>query len=385
MQRIDIEPRKDWRQTAEAHGFVFHSPDDDAYWDESAYYALTLEQVEGALEPAVETVEEMCFEVVARVAEDEALMTRLGIPARFHDYVAQSWKRGDRNLYGRMDFAYDGTDIPKLYEYNADTPTALYEASIFQWVWLEQQIERGKIVRGADQFNSLHEALLESLPQLGIDNTLHLVSVADSEEDVGTVEYLADCAQQAGLTVEQMSIEQIGLSPEGRFVDLWDQPISWMFKLYPWEWLFADDFSAHLPRSGCQFIEPPWKAILSNKGLLPLLWEMFEGHPNLLPAYFADDPRADALDGKVIKPLFGREGENITIRAPGIETERGGEYGAEGHIVQAFHPLPDFDGRHPVMGCWVVASQPAGLGIREDNGLITTDDARFIPHIILPD
>jgi len=385
MKRVPIAPRPDWRQTAEKHGFVFHSPEDDAYWDESAYYALTLGQVEEHLEPAVEAVEEMCFEVVERVVADEALMTRLGIPRNFHDYVVQSWRRGERNLYGRMDFAYGGSGAPKLYEYNADTPTALYEASIFQWVWLEQQMERGQVPAGSDQFNSLHEALTEALRQLGIDGVLHLASVDDSDEDIGTVEYMADCAQQAGLTVERMTMGEIGLAPDGRFVGLLGEPIEWLFKLYPWEWLFADDFGAHLPRSGCRFIEPAWKAILSNKGLLPLLWEMFEGHPNLLPTFFADDPRADELDARVIKPLFGREGENISIRTPDIETDRGGHYGAEGHIVQAFHPLPEFDGRRPVMGCWVVASQPAGLGIREDDGPITTDDARFVPHLILPD
>ncbi|WP_417514983.1 glutathionylspermidine synthase family protein [Minwuia sp.] len=384
VQRIDIAPRPDWKQTAEAHGFTFHSPEDDAYWDESACYALTLDQVEGDLEPAVEAVEEMCFEVVERVAADEMLMSRLGIPASFHQYVADSWRYRERNLYGRMDFAYDGSGSPKLYEYNADTPTALYEASIFQWVWLEQQIERGHIAEGTDQFNSLHEQLIDAFGNIGVTGKLHLAAVSDSDEDRGTVEYLADCAGQAGLDVEQLTMEEIGLGPKGAFVDLWDQPIDWLFKLYPWEWLMRDDFGANVPASGCHFIEPAWKTILSNKGLLPVLWEMFEGHPNLLPAYFADDPKADALESRVIKPILGREGANISIEAPGTSVSSGGDYGKEGYVVQQYAPLPDYGGRHPVFGCWVVASQPAGLGIREDNGLITTDDARFVPHIILP-
>lgn len=385
MRRIEIPPRADWKQTAEKHGFIFHSIGDDGYWDESACYEFTLEQVEGDLEPAVEAVEAMCFEVVERVVVEPGLMTRLGIPAPFHDYIAESWRRQDRNLYGRMDFAYDGAGPPKLYEYNADTPTALYEASIFQWVWLEQQLERGQLPAGADQFNSLHEALLEALPNLGIGPFLHLASVSGSDEDFGTVAYLADCARQVRIKTEQMAMEDIGLSEDGRFRDIGGRPIEWLFKLYPWEWLFADEFGQHIPGSGCRFIEPPWKAILSNKGILPLLWEMNEGHPNLLPAYFADDPRARELEGRVTKPLFGREGENIVIDAPGVTERRPGHYGDEGSIVQSFHPLPDFDGRRPVCGCWVVASQPVGLGVRDDSSLITSDGARFVPHIISPD
>ena len=64
-----------------------------------------------------------------------------------------------------------------------------------------------------------------------------------------------------------------------------------MFKLYPWEWLFREDFGASLAGSPTRWLEPPWKAILSNKGILPLLWAMFPRHPNLLPAFFEDDPR----------------------------------------------------------------------------------------------
>ena len=50
-----------------------------------------------------------------------------------------------------------------------------------------------------------------------------------------------------------------------------------------------DQISASLDQgSKVQLIEPPWKAILSNKGVLPLLWQRHEGHPNLLPAFFDD-------------------------------------------------------------------------------------------------
>jgi glutathionylspermidine synthase len=146
-----------------------------------------------------------------------------------------------------------------------------------------------------------------------------------------------------------------------------------------------EDFARFLPTNGVHFLEPPWKAVLANKGLLPFLWEMFEGHPNLLPSYFEDDPRAAALSPRFVrKPLLSRQGWNVEIHG-GEDTPsyRDGPYGAEGYIVQAFHPLPDFDGAYPLVGGWMVAGRSAGLCIREDRNLVTGVDAQFVPHVIL--
>ncbi|MEE2996772.1 MAG: glutathionylspermidine synthase family protein [Pseudomonadota bacterium] len=384
MDRIPVEPRKDWRETAEAHGFRFHTPDDERYWDESVYYRFTLEQIENHLEDPTEEIEQLCFQVVERASSDETILKRLGIPEAFWDFIANSWRQQDRNLYGRLDFAYDGTSPAKLLEYNADTPTSRYESSIFQWVWLEQAIERSLIPDESDQFNSLHEALTEAWRGMGVNGTLHLACCKDSQEDEGTVEYMADCARQAGVETRLIYIEDIGVSADGHFTDLQDTNIGHLFKLYPWEWLMSEDFGKHILQNNTRFVEPGWKAILSNKGVLPLLWEMFEGHPNLLPAYFEGDPLAAALEGDFVrKPLFSREGANIEIFQGGQRTiSADGEYGAEGHIVQALHPLPDFSGNFPMVGSWLVASKPSGICIREDTTLITGDDARFVPHII---
>jgi len=385
MQRIAVAERQDWKETALEHGFDFHSIDNDPYWDESAYYRFTLRQIEDDLEEPVEELEQMCFAVVERAIADEEVLCRLAIPAAFWEYVAETWTDRHRNLYGRMDFSYDGTGPAKLLEYNADTPTTLYESSIFQWTWLEQAMERGLIPAGCDQFNSLHERLVAAFQNFGIDGPLHVACARDSEEDKGTVDYVEDCARQAGLQTHFLYMEDLGIDAEGRFSDVEDRFIHTLFKLYPWEWIMAETFGLQVLTSGAQFIEPAWKSILSNKGLMPLLWEMFEGHPNLLPAYFADDPRASDLgDTYVQKPLLSREGRNIEIVRNGqISTSNDGPYGDEGFVVQAFHPLPGFDGNHPMLGCWLVASQAAGMCVREDRALVTSDDARFIPHVIL--
>ena len=385
MERRAVRPRDNWQQVAAEHGFTFHTPDGERYWDESHAYRFTLREIEENLEDPAEELEQMCFEVVERAVADEDVLRRLAVPEMFRGYVADSWRNGERNLYGRMDFRYDGNGPAKLYEYNADTPTALYESAIFQWVWLEQAMEQGLVPEGADQFNSLHERLIDAIGRFGIDGPLHLACARDTDEDLGTVEYLEDCARQAGLATRRMFIEDIGLSDDGRFTDTDDDPVRWLFKLYPWEWLMEEEFGSRIPGSDTQFIEPGWKAVLSNKGLLALLWEMFEGHPNLLPTFFEDDPKAASLGGRYVrKPLLSREGANIAFVENGRTVlDFDGPYGAEGFVRQAVAPLPSFEGRRPMCGVWLVASEPAGMGIREDEGDITTDDACFVPHFIL--
>jgi glutathionylspermidine synthase len=129
-------------------------------------------------------------------------------------------------------------------------------------------------------------------------------------------------------------------------------------------------------------IEPPWKLILSCKGILPLLWELFPDHPNLLPAYFTEE----RLPGdRVIKPLYSREGANVRIVRGGEVITSGGSYGREGTICQQYLPLPCFDGNYPVVGSWVIGGEPAGIGIREDRSEITTNSSRFIPHYFTED
>jgi len=385
MERRPLRPRENWRDVAAEHGFTFHTPEGERYWDEAHAYRFSLRRIEEDLEEPAEELEQMCFEVVERAAADEEVLRRLAVPEPFWGYVAETWRNRERNLYGRMDFRYDGAGPAKLYEYNADTPTALYESAIFQWVWLEQAMEQGILPEGADQFNALHERLVEAFGRYGIDGLLHLACARDSDEDLGTVEYLEDCARQAGLETQRMFVEEIGLAETGRFTDLDDRPVRWLFKLYPWEWLMTEAFGRHIPASGTHFIEPGWKAVMSNKGLLALLWEMFEGHPNLLPAFFDDDPKAAALGASYVrKPLLSREGANIAF----VENDRTvmdvrGPYGAEGFVRQAQAPLPSFGGRRPMCGVWLVASQAAGLCIREDDSAVTTDDACFVPHFIL--
>ena len=383
MERIPVAQRPDLAHAASEHGFEFRDGG-IPYWDESVYYRFASRQIDQDIAAPAEEIERMCFDVVERAINDEAILRRLGIAEEFWDYIAGSWRGQDRNILGRMDLSYDGTGAAKLLEYNADTPTALYESSVFQWEWLERAMELGLVPEGCDQFNELHESLVEAFSRLGIEGLAHFASIGDIEDDRGTLEYLEECARDAGLSTCVLAMEEIGADAEGQFTDLEDRVITTLVKLYPWEWIMAEEFGRHVPASAVRFFEPPWKSVLSNKGLLPLLWEMFEGHPNLLPAFFEDDPRAAELgDSYVRKPLWSRQGANIEIIGDGGSASRmDGPYGEEGHIVQAFHPLPEIDGNFPLLGCWLIASKAVGLCIREDATLVTSAQARFVPHVI---
>lgn len=212
----------------------------------------------------------------------------------------------------------------------------------------------------------------------------YFASVKGSEEDKGTTDYLRDIASQVGIETRHIDIEDIGLSAAGRFTDLENRWIPHLFKLYPWEFMFQEEFGPAIPTSETQFIEPAWKAILSNKAVLPLLWEFNKGHPNLLPTFFDREPGRSVPAGWVRKPFFSREGSNIELRTQsGDHVKEDGPYTDSPYIMQEFSPLPQFGDSYTLIGSWVVGDQPAGIGIREDDSLITKDSSRFVPHIIL--
>jgi glutathionylspermidine synthase len=386
MRRIDCPERDDWRTTAEACGFDFHTVDDERYWDERGYYAFTLQEIEHEIEAPTAEIDAMCLELVSCAIDDEEYLRRLKIPEAFWPLISESWHRDEASLYGRLDLNFDGHGPAKLLEYNADTPTSIFEAAVFQWTWLEQATERQIIPAHADQFNSIHERLIEGWKKVGKGRHLHLTGITGDAEDAGTLSYLEDTAAQAGLATTMIDIEDIGWREDGGgFVDLDNRDIEFAFKLYPWEWMFRDEFGAKLKQAPTRWIEPPWKAVLSNKGILPLLWEMFPDHPNLLPAYFDDDPRASELGASFVrKPLYSREGANVTLISEGVPfAEHEGPYGAEGFVRQAFATLRHFSGQYPVLGSWLVDHTPCGLSIREDQNPITGNTSRFLPHAIL--
>jgi len=387
MERVEIAERPDWRDTAGRMGFTFHHLGGERYWDERACYRFSLDEVEEQIEAPSGELHAMCLDLVGDVSRSDALMDRIAIPEAHRDLIARSWAARAPSLYGRFDFSYGGSGPAKLLEYNADTPTSIFETALFQWQWLEDMIAAGALPADADQFNRLHDALVGRMGEiLTTGSLLHFASDAEHQEDRQTVRYLEDVARQAGLEPQFVAVDRIGVDGDGRFVDEDGAIIAALFKLYPWEDMLREPYAAHLVTARTLFLEPAWKAILSNKAMLPLLWERHRGHPNLLPAAFADDSAAAAdIGGRYArKPFFSREGWDIEL-VDNADVERGpeGGYGNEGAIIQALAPLPNFSDLRPVIGSWIVGTDPVAMSIREDDVAITRDKARFVPHVII--
>jgi glutathionylspermidine synthase len=372
VNRLTLPPRPDWQRRVEQLGLLFHTADGRPYWDESACYVFSRFQID-TIERATYALWGMCLELVQHVI-DQKLFPLFLIPPEFEALVVRSWDEDWPSVYGRFDLAYDGVGPPKLLEFNADTPTALVEASVAQWHWLKETDDRG------DQFNSIHDRLVEAWAQVraGDDTPIHFAAIEGNVEDYITTEYLRDTAIQANIETYYVDVESIGYDTKsGGFMAPGNMPVRRCFKLYPWEWLCREEFGKHIPECRTQWIEPPWKMILSCKAILPLLYQLFPDSPFLLPAWF-DRPEHGSY---VRKPIHAREGANIQVVRNGrVELETDGRYDTAASVYQQLGPLKPHDGHYPVIGSWVVNGWACGIGIREDDQLVTQNTSRFVPH-----
>ena len=381
MDRHSLIPRIDWRKKVEAWGLLFHTTPDGSlegkpYWNEEACYVFTAAEID-VLEKATNELHARCLDAVQCVIDNDRF-DELKIPPEAVPHIKWAWEAEPPSIYGRFDFAFDGKNPPKLLEYNADTPTSLLEAAVVQWHWLQERFPK------ADQFNSIWEGFVEYWTWCKEHKFLKgdIVHFAHTKniEDLMTATMIRDTAIEAGLQTEGLHMSEIGWDSNiNAFVDMKNRPIKTIFKLYPWEWLLDDAFGMPALKTyrDVQWIEPIWKMVLSNKGILAILWEMFPGHPNLLPAYL---DRSRDLAEYVKKPLLSREGANITIKQGGKLTRTDGEYGEEGYVFQQFVELPNYLGNRPVLGCWVIDAVARGMGVRESDSLVTDNFSRFVPH-----
>ncbi len=380
MRRQAIAPRPNWQRTVESQGMVYHTDTDGTpYWNESAYWEFTAAEVD-ELDDATAALYALCLQATEYVITQNRL-GEMGVPEAAWGRLRESWDNREATLYGRFDLAYTGDGPPKMLEFNADTPTALVEAAIIQWHW------RQDVFPDADQFNSLWEGFTQTWAYLRSAGRLRAEPVcfvsSPNDEDWMTIRFLRDTAEEAGVRTTELFMRDIGWDTRtDAFVDLANQPLRSIFKLYPWEWLLQDQFSRQAlefyPET--QWIEPLWKMAMASKGLLPVLWELFPHHPNLAPAY-RDSPRG--LSEYVAKPIIGREGANITLHTRGGEAATGGQYGSYPRVYQERCRLPYSEGQYAVLGSWIVGGQPRGLGIRESPSPITESRCGFVPHVFV--
>lgn len=368
MERKEIAARENYVQKIEELGFFYH-PD---YWGEGCYYAFTSEEIT-ALEKATQELYGMACEAVEHIISNDRL-AEMRIPVAVKDYIIQSWEKDELSVYGRFDLYFDGKDI-KLYEFNADTPTSLLESSIIQWNWKEECFP------DKDQYNSIHEGLVQSWKDIHQQNGIDRLFVAcsrENEEDLWNLRYMAYTAIEAGLDVAEIDMEQL-FYQNGILHASSGEAVSHCFKLYPWEWMFNESPEACGAR--LHWYEPMWKAVMSNKLILYFMYLLFPDSPYLLPTW---NFLPNAVRSYCRKPILGREGSNVRLQISQTKAEEtAGDYGEEGYVFQQLQLLPDFDGHHPVIGSWVIGGEPAGIGIRETDNYITGNTSMFVPHLII--
>jgi glutathionylspermidine synthase len=385
MRRIITSARPNWIERADEVGFTYHSlgqtPADSAgaYWFEDAAYEFTAAEID-CFEAATTELHGLCMEAVAYIVQHPNEMDAFRIPHHYRDYIAQSWIRKDPHWMGRFDLAFDPiSDEIKMLEYNADTPTLVIETALMQWFWLQDKFP------AHDQFNFLHERLLAQIREIGSrmrGETLYFAGLLDYPEEGQHIGYFMDLAKQAGISARSIHMHDIGWSATKGFVDLENKPIRFLHKLYPWEWIASEKFGEHIPLAGVGIVEPPWKMLLSNKAILPLLWRLFPNHPHLLAAGWS---ASDVGPNFIRKPILAREGANMELVMAGREpVVTDGSYGNSPAIYQEAVYLPIFDGQHVVLGSWVVGDRAAGLIVRESDGPIVMNTSRIVPHFFAP-
>lgn len=395
MELIDATPRPQLAQHLSDRGMSWYQGPAEPTWMEDKVYVFTPAEIR-ALRSGAAEICRMIPDAVHHIVSDHRLLDRLGIPDDLRPYLFDSWERRDPGFYGRIDFSFDPerSPHPAFFELNADTAACLHEALVVQPDWWANHGSRlfptNRTLTGpmfprfshwGDVAGAFRRALRET-PLRG--GHILFLSVRNNDERMKGALAIQPLAEAAGYSTSYANIEDVQFRG-GRAFDLAGHEALTLFKVYgPWEKLMLTSFARELAKDKVDCIEPIWKVLVQNKLLPVILWQLNEGHPNLIPAYFEDDPKARLIGHNFVrKPIFGREGNNIEIfRGNTCVEGTSGGYGQAGWIRQSIAELPEFRGRHPMTGIFVVQGEPAGLLIRESPGLITLNESPVIPHVI---
>lgn len=351
-------------------------PGTRSWWNEDVAYCLHGEDI-ARLSGAAAELHLRCLDAVDHVV-NEGCYEQLGISDEMGDLVERSWREpGGRHhtLYGRMDLAYDGVSPPKLLEYNAESPTGALEAEVGTRAWLANRHCHDL------PFGNLRTALAQRWETLveHFDTMSEAVFSWDTTNpiDHAAGAFMSSSAELAGLTTSLVDLADIASWVDHRPSP--DRPL--LFKLMRWDCMLSegvlDDPVPLWTRT--RVLEPPWKSVLQSKLVLPLLWELFPNHPNLLPA--SVNP-SDLPAGMIVrKPVLGMAQMNIAVIDEGnIIAESEGHFDNDLVVYQRYSPPAECDGFHPVFGCWIVGDTPAGLGVLEFEGIL--GEHRWRPHIV---
>jgi len=376
----------------ESLGFVWHTDNDESSYISDELVVISEAEAEAYYE-AGNTLYEMFVEAAQHVI-DHNLFHEIGIPFNLVEIIKASWENDVHwHLYGRFDLAggIDGKPI-KLLEFNADTPTALFETAIIQWAILKKNG-----LKENTQFNGLYEALIENFQRLvTLEESVEafeehydgwkflFTSIRGNAEEENTVKLLQHIASEAGYVTEFAYIDEIefggeeGIFFEGENYELW-------FKLIPWEDIALEEsdlamlLTDIIKNQKAIIFNPAYTLLFQSKGILKILWDLYPNHPLLLESSF------EPLEGKkqVSKPVFGREGGSVAIiNEKGMEVEKiSSEYENHKMLYQAYTELPvDSQGLSYQAGVFY-AYEACGLGFRK-GGKILDNMAKFVGHIV---
>lgn len=376
----------------ESLGFVWHTDSDESSYISDELLVLSETEAEAFYE-ATNTLYDMVVEAAEHVVEHD-LFHEIGIPFNLVEVIKESWENDVHwHLYGRFDLAggIDGKPI-KLLEFNADTPTALFETAIIQWAMLKQDG-----LEESSQFNALYEALINNFKRLvtleedisGFEEhydgwAFLFTSVKGNSEEENTVRLLQHIATEAGYQTEFAYIDDVefsleeGISYNDKNYELW-------FKLIPWEDIALEEsdlamlLTNIIKNQKAIIFNPAYTLLFQSKGLLKILWDLYPKHPLLLDTSF------EPLEGQkqVKKPVFGREGASVSILdedANALESVEG-DYDNHKMVYQAYTELAtDSNGDSYQAGIFY-AYEACGLGFRK-GGKILNNMSKFVGHLV---
>ncbi len=376
----------------ESLGFVWHTDRDNTPYISDELVVLTEDEANAFYE-ATNELYDMYVEAAEYVIENN-LFHEIGIPFNLVELIKESWENDVHwHLYGRFDLAggIDGKPI-KLLEFNADTPTALFETAIIQWAILKQNN-----LEESSQFNATYEALQDNFKRLvTLDEDISnfeehydgwrflFSSIRDNAEEENTVRLLQHIAAEAGFDTQFAYIDEVAFdSDEGIFYE--DTQYELWFKLIPWEDIALEEsdlamlLTNIIQNQKAIIFNPAYTLLFQSKGMLKILWDLYPNHPLLLETSF------EPLQGikQVQKPIFGREGGNVAILDENASTLASvdGDYANHKMIYQAYTELAtDAQGESYQAGLFY-AYEACGLGFRK-GGKILDNMSKFVGHII---
>ena len=376
----------------ESLGFVWHTDSDESSYISDELVVISEAEAEAYYE-ATNALYDMYVEAAEHVVENN-LFHEIGIPFNLVEVIKESWENDVHwHLYGRFDLAGGVNGKPiKLLEFNADTPTALFETAIVQWAMLKQNN-----LEEESQFNGLYEALVDNFKRLvtleedvstfeeRYDGWNFLfTSVKGNSEEENTVRLLQHIATEAGFETEFAYIDDIEFSSEdGIFYQ--DKNYELWFKLIPWEDIALEEsdlamlLTNIIKNQKAIIFNPAYTLLFQSKGLLKILWDLYPNHPLLLESSF--EPLH--AQKQVKKPVFGREGGSVSIldeTSQDIESVEG-DYNNHKMVYQAYTELiTDTQGLSYQAGVFY-AYEACGLGFRK-GGKILDNMSKFVGHIV---